>query len=85
MYLIVKLKTEINNNRKTTRSSIWLIPCDEHKKILSKQKRLIIADETKLVLDEVRFSGVRAVTTPTQTKTENDIKRWESIYFKSLI
>ena len=187
MYLIVKLKTEMNNNRKTTRCSIGLIPCDEHKKIfskqireialelnstkfephltiysgeaelhsvrlainqiatnfskinlkilsiktgeiftktlfisfettkelacmsnsfikhyttqsfslnphlslayknLSKQKRLIIADETKLVLDEVRFSGVRAVATPTQTKTENDIKKWESIYFKSLI
>lgn len=136
MYLIVKLKTEMSNNRKTTRCSIGLIPCDEHKKTLSirageiftktlfisfettkelacmsnsfkkhyttqsfslnphlslayknlsKQKRLIIADETKLMFDEVRFSGVRAVTTPTQTKTENDIKRWKSIYFKSLI
>ena len=54
-------------------------------KNLSKQKRLILAEKTKLILDEVRFSGIRAVTTPKQTKAEDDIKKWESIYFKSLI
>ncbi|MDA3918121.1 MAG: hypothetical protein PF690_14270 [Deltaproteobacteria bacterium] len=53
-------------------------------KNLSRQKRLMLSNETKLILNEVRFSGIRAVATPTQTKTENDIKRWESIYFKSL-
>ena len=49
-YLIVKLKTEMNNNRKTTRCTIWLIPCDEHKKILSKQVR-----EIALELNSTKF------------------------------
>ena len=53
-------------------------------KILSKSARDSLVRETRMPIDEIKFSSLKAVHTPISVKSENDIKTWDVIFTRTL-